>query len=737
MTIDITGMTCAACSARVETVLSRQPGVIEARVSLPLERADVSVSDAEAAAGLVKAIEDAGYHARLRGESSADRRAAREAKAKEHAALRSRTQGLAALATLLALPFLIDMTRMMITGEHTPAIPPLMQAVLATIVQIVCGARFYRGAFAALRSGFANMDVLVAVGTSAAYGVSLYNLLSDRVHHGGGLYFEASVTVITFLLIGKVLEGKARSGAGAALEALAHAVPQTATRIVGGLEANVDVASLKAGYIVLVRPGAQVPADGTITEGVAAFNEALITGESLPISRGPGDRVVAGSVATGGSVHVSVTATGDDTRLQRIARLIEDADIARSPVQQLADRISAVFVPAVLVIALLAGIGWYLARGDGEVAMLVAVAVLVVACPCALGLATPIALVAGANAAAKAGLIVTDHSALEAAGRVTRIAFDKTGTLTRGLPAVAAIAASDRRQVLGLAAALASRSDHPLDRALVQQASEDGLALPAVADFTAISGGGLSGRIEKQVYRLGNGSFLRAQGVEATQLDALISGEDFRKAGSIAYLARDREVLGAFGFADEPRPQVGETLAGLEKLGVAVTVLSGDRTEAVQAFARQFGLQDARAGLTPEEKIRSVHDMMEAGAVLGVVGDGINDAPALRAADLGMAMGTGTDAAKAAASVTLARPDPRLVPAMVRAGRATRATIAQNLAFAFLFNGIGIPLAAMGKLTPALAGAAMALSSVSVVLNAWRLARRDFAPGNDHSERQG
>ena len=722
-------MTCAACSARLERVLAQVQGVSRAAVSLPLERADLTLARPVARQILLDAVADAGFQAEVRGASGEERRLQREKRAADRTAERRHTRWMAALAVLLAAPFSVDMVRMLAGGADQHWLAPSIQALLATLAQVVCGARFYRGATAALRGGSANMDVLVALGTSAAYGLSLFNLVSGRSHHGGGLYFEASVTVLAFLLVGKVLEGQAKSGASAALEALAAGAPRSALRLVGGLEADVPADSLRPGDTVSVRPGAQVPADGRITEGHAAFDESLMTGESLPVARGVGDPVIAGSLASGGRVLVEVTATGDDTRLQRIARLIEDAEIAKSPIQQLADRISAVFVPAVLVVALLAGLGWLLHDGNGEHALLVAVSVLVVACPCALGLATPIALVAGANAAARAGLIITDHAALEAAGRVTRIAFDKTGTLTIGRPSLAGIAAtSDRQAALTSAAALATRSDHPLDRALVGAASDEGLALPAVTDFVATPGRGVSGRAEARALHLGNAAFLQAAGIPAETIATLVSAPELATAGSIALLAIDGKLAAAFGFADQPRPQVAAAVAAMQHLGIGVTILSGDRPEAVAAFSRQFGLDDARAGLTPEAKIRAVGEMRASGAVVAVVGDGINDAPALRAADLGIAMGSGTDAAKAAAAVTLARPDPRLVPAMIEAGRASRATIAQNLGFAFVFNGIGIPLAAFGKLSPAIAGAAMALSSVSVVLNAWRLARRDFSP---------
>jgi Cu+-exporting ATPase len=725
VTIDVTGMTCAACSARVERVLRGLPGVRGANVSLPLERADVTLETGQDAAPLLAAIEDAGYHAFVRGKSAGERRAQRLQRAAEKAAERRRTRWLAGLAVLLAAPFMVDMARML-WGASDHWLDPWVQAGLATIAQIVCGWRFYRGAWAALRNGFANMDVLVALGTSAAYGLSLFNLLSGRAHHGGGLYFEAGVTVLAFLLIGKVLEGEAKSGASAALEALAAGMPRLALKIVGGLEAEVEAGQLVPGDRVAVRPGAQVPADGRIVEGHAAFDEALITGESMPVAKGAGDAVIAGSVAAGGRVIVEVVATGEDTRLSRIARLIEDAEIARSPIQQMADRVSAVFVPAVMLVALAAFGAWLWSGAGLEQALLIAVAVLVVACPCALGLATPIALVAGANAAARAGLIITDHAALEAAGRVTRVAFDKTGTLTIGKPAVAGIAAANPMAALVLAAALASRSDHPLDRALVGAASDEGLALPGVTAFAATPGRGVTGVIDGRQVAMGNAEHLAAQGVDGAAASALLADPALALAGSVALLSVDGVAHAAFGFADQPRDEVPAAIAALHRQGITVTVLSGDRQAAVDAFARQTGLDDARGALQPEDKIRAIAAMREGGGVIALVGDGINDAPALRAADLGIAMGSGTDAAKAAAAVTLARPDPRLVPAMIEAGRATRRTIQQNLAFAFLFNGIGIPLAALGKLSPAIAGAAMAASSVSVVLNAWWLARRRF-----------
>ncbi|HRJ70536.1 MAG TPA: HAD-IC family P-type ATPase, partial [Beijerinckiaceae bacterium] len=441
VTLDVTGMTCAACSARVERALQAIDGVTSAAVSLPLERADIHVSGRVPVSHLVEAVEASGYHAVLRGQDTEGRRLARQERERQHGEDRRSTRLLAGLAAAIATPFLIDMVVGVLSGTGHVLVPWL-QALLATLCQLACGARFYRGAWFAMRAGAPNMDVLVAIGTSAAYGLSLFHWLADRAHHGG-LYFEASVAILAFVLIGKVLEGEAKTGTNAALRALAAATPQRAVRLNGEREEEVRADQLRPGDHVVLRPGSAAPVDGRIVSGAAAFDESLITGESLPVSRAAGDAVVAGSVASGGKVVVEVVTTGDDTRLQRIARLIEDAEISKSPIQQLADRISAVFVPAVMAVAALSGVAWLLWGSSVEHAVLVTVSVLVVACPCALGLATPIALVAGANAAARAGLIVTEYAALEAAGRVSRVAFDKTGTLTLGAPSVVASAATE------------------------------------------------------------------------------------------------------------------------------------------------------------------------------------------------------------------------------------------------------------------------------------------------------
>lgn len=730
ITLDVTGMTCAACAGRVEKALRQVDGVVEVAVNLPLERADVRLSRPLPPTVLLDAVEAAGYHPMLRGFGSADRRQARERRHLLRRREQARARWLAALAVLAAIPFMIDMILAWTggTGEHW--LPGWVQALLATLVQVVCGARFYAGAWKALRSGAANMDVLVALGTTAAYGLSLFHLLTGRMHHGGGLYFEASVAIIAFVLIGKVLEGEAKSGATEALEALAGAAPRQALLVTEAGEREVSADTLGVGDRIAVRAGASVPADAVVREGHADFDEAMLTGESLPIAKSADDFIIAGSVATNGRVVAEVLAIGDDTRLQRIARLIEDAEISKSPSQQLADRISAMFVPAVLAIAMLSGLAWFLAGAEVDRAVLIAVSVLVVACPCALGLATPIALVAGANAAARAGLIVTDHQALEAAGRVTRVAFDKTGTLTQGTPDLAGFVSVDGSddELLAIAAALAAQSDHVLDRALLREAGKRQMKPLAAEGLKVVPGRGLEAKIDGETVVMGNMAHMAASGVDEAAVRALLSSADLAESGSISLIARGGSLIGAIGFADRPRGEVGAALAALRGLGTGVTVLSGDRPEAVRAFAQTFGLDDARGGLMPEAKLRALAGLRQGGDVVAVVGDGINDAPVLRAADVGVAMGTGTDAAKAAAAVTLARPDPRLIASLLRAGRAARATIAQNLGFAFVFNGIGIPLAAAGLLSPALAGAAMALSSVSVVLNAWRLARRDFSP---------
>lgn len=728
ISIDISGMTCAACAQRIERVLHRVPEIEQAVVDLAQDRAVISLrgggdSKAGVAAALA-AIVSAGYQGFARGGTLAERR---ETRARRDAALRAESRLLhirAFVAMLIALPFLVAMGIEVFQSAHGHVIPPEVQFGLALIAQSFCAWPFYHRAYAALRSGTSNMDVLVVLGTTTAFILSLRHLWDGSAHHGAPLYFEGSVAVIAFVLVGKVIERAAKHEAGAALTALADMLPDQVTIREGGAERLVLRETLQPGMQVVARPGAILPVDGVVVEGHAFLDESSLTGESLPVSRGIGDVVQAGSGVSGGVLLVEVRAVQDETRLARLARLIEDAGLADAPSLSLADRISRVFVPAIVGIAVLTALSWLLAGAGLERALLIATSVLVVACPCALGLATPIALVAGASAAARRGLILADHAALEAGAEITAVAFDKTGTLTAGKPTLVRVVASEgsEDEALQAAARLAHLSDHPIDAAIVAGARGLGVFREGIEDFAAKAGSGLSGAFEGQHLQLGSKAFLDPAGNQAAALAALEARLDpVERCLPASYLGVDGAIRAILVVGDPVRPDARAAIADLRSLGIRSIMLSGDRQEVVDPVAAGLGIDDARGGLKPEDKLAALKALAGGGTRLAFVGDGLNDGPALRMAHVGIAMGTGTEVAKSAASVVLARPDPRLVADFIRVARRTRAGIRENLALAFLFNGIAVPLAVAGMLSPAVAGAAMALSSISVAGNALRL----------------
>lgn len=730
LTFDITGMTCAACSARVEKVLSRHPGVAAASVNLALERADISGENLDAGK-LAEAIGKAGYGAILRRRDPAG---SRLADAEHDAARRAETRQTLVrfvLSALLTLPILIGMLPMM-TGLGEPWIGATWQAILATGVMIVSGSRFWREAFGALRGGSANMAVLVSLGTGAAYVWSLWVMwrsFSDPhfSHEAGAgmaghLHFEAAATVLTLVMLGKYLEARAKSGAAGALRALGKLQPDTAERVTAdGATETVAVDRLRPGDRILVRPGARVPADGVIAEGRSSLDESMVTGESLPVSRGPGEPVITGTTNADGVLTVEVAAVGEDTRLARMTRLVEDAQTGQAPVQKLVDRISAVFVPVILVIAAATLLGWLVAGHGFETAMVAAVAVLVIACPCALGLATPTALVAGTGAAARAGILIRDIETLERATDVRAVAFDKTGTLTLGAPEIVEIVPTDGvdgDRLLALAASIEVASEHPLARAVIRRAEAAGVALLPASDIRALPGRGLEGLVDGHPLRVGSAKLMDESGIAVAGI-----GEE-SGAGSIAYVGHGDRFLGRIRLADTLRPHARDAVAGLAGSGIATLMLSGDNEKTARAIAAELGLSDVRAGLMPAEKLDAIKKLSaDTGGHVAFVGDGLNDAPALAAADLGIAMAGGTDAAREAADITLMRPDLRLVPAALDVAARTRRTIRSNLLWALIYNLVGVPLAAFGILPPVFAGAAMAFSSVSVVTNSAWMAR--------------
>jgi Cu+-exporting ATPase len=717
--LDITGMTCAAGSARVEKMLSRVEGVRKAEVNLALERASVEIDGPVAPQALIAAVEKAGYGAEMRPTDEGGRRAADEKREDARRREERLTLWRFIVSAALSLPLVVGTLPMMIGTGHA-WIGPWTQAALATGVMLVSGTRFLREAFAAVRGGGANMAVLVSLGTSVAYVYSLVLVIGGDAH--AHLYFEAAAVVLTLIMLGKYLEARAKRGTSAALAALHKLQPREAELIGSdGTARMVAAETLKAGDRVLVRPGGRMPCDGIVAKGHSAIDESLVTGESLPVDKEPGDAVITGTVNGEAALEIEVTAVGPDTRLARMARLVEEAQTGQAPIQRLVDRISAVFVPVILVVAAVTFLAWWLVVGDATGGMVAAVAVLVIACPCALGLATPTALVAGTGAAARAGILIRDIETLERAEEIGTIAFDKTGTLTIGKPEV--VAAEGDEPMIALAAAIEAHSEHPLARALVEKASATGAPLPAATDVRAIRGKGLSGTVGNRAVSVGNRRLAEEAGIAGGEIDAMLAR--LGEAGTVAFIVADGALAGAVRFADTARPEAAETVAELKRRGLSPVMLTGDNEAAAAAIGGALGFTDIRAGLLPEEKVEAVKKLTAEQGDKGVafVGDGLNDGPALAAARLGIAMSTGADVAREAAAITLMRTDLRLVPAALDIARKTRRTIAQNLGWAFVYNVIGIPLAAFGVLSPAFAGAAMAFSSVSVVTNSALLTR--------------
>ena len=718
----VAGMTCASCVNRVERALRKVPGVEDAQVNLALETATVRLQPGVDAAALVAAIGKAGYEARA---------LAVEDDTPPPPSPWSATGWPVLTAALLTLPLIAPMVAML-WGSHL-MLSGWWQLVLATPVQFWLGARFYRAGWAALKDRSGNMDLLVALGTTAAYGLSVYELL----RHGaasGALYFESAAAVITLVLLGKWLEGRAKRQTLSAIAALKQLRPEHA-RVRRGptgasQEIDLPLAQLRLGDLMVVRPGERIPADGRIREGRGHVDESLISGESLPVEKAEGDRVVGGAVNGEGLLLVEVMALGAESTLSRIVRLVESAQAHKAPIQRLVDRVSAVFVPAVLVIAAVTLMGWGLASGDWERGLIHAVAVLVIACPCALGLATPAAIMVGTGVAARRGLLVKDAEALEQARRVDLVVLDKTGTLTEGKPRLTAfvtVPGQDEAEALRLAASLQQGSEHPLARAVRDAASGRALATAPAAAVRAVAGRGIEGRVQGRALKLGSGRWMAELGVDLSPLAAQAEAE-MARGQTLSWLAADEGegtpvLVAMLAFGDRAKPTSAAAIAELQALGLRTLMLSGDNAAAAQAAADALGLDEVRAELLPEDKARIVAELRNGGARVAMVGDGINDAPALAAADVGLAMGGGTDVAMEAAGITLMRGDPRLVADAIALSRATVAKIRQNLFWAFIYNLLGVPLAALGLLSPVIAGAAMALSSVSVLGNALLLKR--------------
>ncbi|SFB82855.1 Cu+-exporting ATPase [Polaromonas sp. OV174] len=722
--LKIGDMTCASCVTRVEKALKQLPGVRSAEVNLATETAEVTVTGgAVSLPQLIAAVDKAGYRAWEMQASTADGGATQAAGA---------SWWPIALAAALSAPLVLPMFGMLF--GKSGMLDGWLQWLLATPVQFWLGARFYRAGYKALRAKTGNMDLLVAIGTSAAYGLSVYQLLLHGDHGMAHLYFEASAVVITLVLLGKWMEARAKRQTTAAIRALNALRPETARRRQGGQDQEVPVGQVRVGDLIVVRPGERIAVDGEITEGATQVDESLITGESLPVNKHAGDHVTGGAVNAEGLIVVRTTAVGAESTLARIVRMVESAQAKKAPIQRLVDQVSAVFVPVVIGIALLTLLGWGLFTGNWEMAILNAVAVLVIACPCALGLATPTAIMAGTGVAARHGILIKDAEALEVAHQVKVVAFDKTGTLTEGKPELVALQPHGvtRDEALALSAAIQSGSEHPLARAVTQLAAQEQLKVPAATQVRAVAGRGMAALVEGRELRLGSPRFMQELGVDLGDFTA--SAQALETEGrTVSWLAdvtpanTTPQLLALLAFGDTLKASAAPAVASLHALGIQTALVTGDNRGSAEAVAKQLGIDIVHSQVLPENKaaiIGQLKDQLrQAGGRVAMVGDGINDAPALAAADVGIAMSTGTDVAMHAAGITLMRGNPALVADAIDISRRTYAKIRQNLFWAFAYNVIGIPLAAFGLLSPVIAGAAMAFSSVSVVMNALLLRR--------------
>lgn len=718
-TLLIEGMTCAACSTRVEKALNKIDGVIMANVNLSTNKAIVEfpsglIDDNT----LISTVEKTGYKAEVEVERDLDRE--KELREKEIKSLKTSF----IISAILSIPLFSAMFFHM--AGNMNALTNILtngyfQLLLATPVQFIIGYRFYKGAYYALRGGGANMDVLVSMGTSAAYFYSIYNLFKGVPEY----YFEASAVIITLILLGKTFEAVAKGKTSEAIKKLMGLQPKTARVIKDGVEVDTPIEKLEIGDIILVRPGEKVPVDGIIVEGTSSLDESMITGESIPVDKSVDDLVIGATINKFGSFKFKATKIGKDTVLSQIIKLVEDAQGSKAPVQRLADKISGIFVPIVVAIAVITFLGYFAIGGNFNTGLINAVAVLVIACPCALGLATPTAIMVGTGKGAENGILIKSGEHLERAHKMDTIIFDKTGTITKGEPEVTDILSFNNyedSEVLRLAASVEKASEHPLGQSIVKKGEEELLKLVAPESFAAIPGKGLKASVEGKEILIGNRKLMTENNINIEDNESDLSR--LEQEGKTAMLiAIDGKISGIIAVADKIKETSLDAIKKLQSMGLDVYMITGDNERTAMAIAKQVGITHVLADVLPENKASKVEELKSQGKHVGMVGDGINDAPALAAADVGFAIGTGTDVAMEAADITLMRGDLNGVVTAIRLSHKTMRTIKQNLFWAFFYNTIGIPFSALGFLNPMVAGAAMAFSSVSVVTNSLRLKR--------------
>ncbi|MHB8375347.1 MAG: heavy metal translocating P-type ATPase [Dehalococcoidia bacterium] len=715
LTLDITGMTCASCVRRVERALSKVDGVESANVNFASETALVTADGELPVDALLAAVQKAGYAAK-EAAAGDDRGGDREGHAR-------RTLALVIFGAVLAIPTVILTMAMDIAGLSvvSPRVHGWIVLALATPIQVVLGWRYYKGSYASLRHLNPNMDVLIALGTSVAYAFGFWVVVWNQPYN---MFFDVSAAVLVFITMGKYFEERSKGVASSAIRALLNLSAKSARVLRDGQEAEVPIEQVGVGDVFIVRPGEKVAVDGVVREGYSALDESMITGESLPVEKRAGDAVVGGTVNQNGVLHVEATAVGEATTLARMAKMVEEAQGSKAPIQKLVDQVAAVFVPVVIVIALGTALAWGLAAGDWTGAMTAAVAVLVIACPCALGLATPTAIMVGTGIGAERGILVKNAEVLERTRTLDVIVLDKTGTLTEGRPQVTDAVPTgvmSEQMLLTLVAAAEQNSDHPLSRAVVDAAVDAGYDLPAATEFESLTGRGVVATVDGRRVAAGNRRLLDEQGIA---VDAA-AGEELTRleeAGrTVIFAAVDGKVEGVIGIADEVKKNAARAVAALHDLGLRVVMMTGDNERAAARVAEAAGVREWRASARPEDKLELVRELQGEGLSVAMAGDGVNDAPALAQADIGIAMSTGTDVAIEAGDITLLHGDISKVAEAIALSRQTLTTIKQNLVWAFGYNVVAIPIAALGFLNPIIAGGAMAFSSVSVMTNSLRL----------------
>ncbi len=724
----LSGMTCASCAGRIEKALLATEGVVTASVNLATESARVRVLGKKTSAGdLIRAVGNAGYGARLpdsgkplgTGAAPGQSKKLGEGKALVIAAILSSPLVL----PMLVQPFGLDWM-----------LPGWVQLILATPVQFWLGARFYKAAWKALKAKAGNMDLLVAIGTSAGYGLSVFELVRSSSGHGHSMahyYFEASAVVITLVMLGKWLEGRAKRQTTAAINALQSLQPAVARVRRNNVDEEVGIAELSLGDVIVVKPGERIPVDGEVIDGQSHIDESMVTGEGLPVSKQVGDKVTGGTINADGLLLIKTEALGTESTLARIIRLVEDAQAAKAPIQRLVDKVSEVFVPLVILIALITLTAWWFYSGDIQLAIINAVSVLVIACPCALGLATPTAIMAGTGVAAQHGILIKDAEALELAHGIRTVVFDKTGTLTVGKPRLidyipAKISDSAAKlELLRYCASIQAGSEHPLASAVLEAAQEQGIDTMKCTEFRGLSGRGVEARLDGKFLKLGNTRLMSELGIDMSPL-SMQAKQLEAKGYTLSWLASEspqKALIGLLAFGDAVKPEAMKAVQQLRDMGIATVMLTGDNQGSADHVGGLLGIDQIFANVLPEDKAKAVAKLVAGSGGVAMVGDGVNDAPALAAADVGIAMATGSDVAMHTAGITLMRGDPALVASAIDISHRSYLKIRQNLFWAFIYNLVGIPLAAFGMLSPVVAGAAMAFSSVSVVSNALLLKR--------------